>query len=89
MKGTVMGVRLVNFTNPQTGEVIQGTSIYVAAETVGSFGKIPYKVWAGAGTSLESKLASFLKSPATIVGKDVDFSFKPKSNQVLQFDILN
>jgi len=89
MKGKIMGLSPVSFPDTKTGELIEGTSVFVAYADANSFGEIPCKIWIKAGSPLESKLASYLVKPASMVGLEVDFSFKPKSSKVAQFDIVS
>ncbi len=88
MKGTVIGIKLVDFTNEDTGELIQGTRLFVIAEDLDCFGKSCSPVWVGAGTPLEKKLAEYLKNPESFLGYDVEFSFKQGSKKVAQFDVI-
>ena len=39
MIGNVIGVKPVKFTNKETGEVIEGTRLYVIADDMDCFGK--------------------------------------------------
>ena len=88
MKGNIIGIKLVDFTNEETGERIQGTRLFVVADDLDCFGKSCSPVWVGSGTPLESKLASYLKDPENFVGYDVEFSFKQGSKKVSQFDVI-
>lgn len=88
MIGTVIGVKPVDFTNRETGEVIQGTKLFVIAEDMDCFGKSCSDIWVGSGTPLEKKLANYLADPEKLIGLDVDFSYKPNSKKVAQFDIV-
>ncbi len=88
MKGTIIGIKLVDFTNPDTGEVIQGTRLFVIADDLECFGKSCSPVWVGSGSPLEKKLASYLKDPESFIGYDVEFSFKQGSKKVSQFDVI-
>lgn len=88
MIGTVIGVKPVDFTNRDTGEVIQGTKLFVIAEDMDCFGKSCSDIWVGSRTPLENKLANYLADPEKLIGLDVDFSFKPNSKKVAQFDII-
>ena len=89
MKGNIMGLSPVSFPDQKTGVMIEGMSIFVEHEDLNSFGKIPAKIWVEAGSPLEAKLADYLVKPASMVGLEVDFSYKPKSTKVAQFDIVS
>lgn len=88
MIGNVIGVKPVNFTKRETGEVIQGTRLYVIADDMDCFGKSCSEIWVGSGTPLENKLSDYLNDPDKFIGMDVDFSFKPNSKKVAQFDVI-
>lgn len=89
MKGEIVGVKCVSFTNKTTGEVIQGTRLYIIANDIECFGKSCSEVWVGGGTPLENHLANYLRFPEKMVGLECDFSFKPNSRSVQQFDIID
>ena len=88
MIGNLIGVKPVNFTNRETGEVIQGTRLYVIADDMDCFGKSCSEIWVGSGTPLEKKLLDYINDPDKFIGMDVDFSFKPNSKKVAQFDVI-
>lgn len=94
MIGNIIGVMPVRFVNSDTGEVVQGTRLYVVNDDLDVFGKSCNVIWAASGTPLHAKLNTYLSSigkdgkPENLVGCDVDFSFKPKSKQVAQFEII-
>lgn len=89
MIGNVIGVKPVEFTNRSTGEVIQGTRLYVIHDDMDCFGKSCSEIWVGSETPLEKKLSSYLDDPDKLIGIDVDFSFKPNSKKVAQFDVID
>lgn len=88
MIGNVIGVKPVNFTNKETGEVIEGSRLYVIADDMDCFGKSCEQIWVGSGTPLEKKLSAYLDDPEKLLGLDVDFSFKSNSKKVAQFEII-
>lgn len=88
MVGTIIGVKPVDFTVRDTGEVIQGNRLYVIAEDIDCFGKSCSDIWVGSGTPLEKKLKNELSDPEKLLGMEVEFSFKANSKKVAQFDIL-
>jgi len=89
MKGRISGCSPVSFPDQKTGVMVEGMNIFVLYEDVNSFGEIPVKVWVEAGSPLEAKLSNYLVKPASMPGLEVDFSFKPKSTRVAQFDIVS
>ncbi len=63
MIGNVIGVKPVKFTNKETGEVIEGTRLYVIADDMDCFGKSCEQIWVGVGTPLEKKLLNISTIP--------------------------
>ena len=88
MIGIGIGVKPLKFTNKETGEVIEGTRLYVIADDMDFFGKSCEQIWVGSGTPLEKKLSSYLDDPEKLLGMDVDFSFISNSKKVAQFEII-
>lgn len=87
MKGNVIGIKPVDFTNDKK-EKIQGTKIFVIADDIDCYGKSCSAIWVGSGTPLEKKLAYYLEQPDEFIGSDVEFSFKQNSSKVSQFDVI-
>ncbi len=88
MVGTIIGVKPVDFTNRETGELIRGNRLYVVAEDIDCFGKSCSDVWVGSDTPLEKKLSAYLSDPEKLLGLNVEFSYKANSKKVAQFDII-
>ena len=94
MIGVIVGVKSVDFTNADTGEVVRGTSLHVNYDDLDVFGKSCAVIWAASDTPLDNKLVTYLSSigkvgkPENLLGCDVDFSFKPNSRKVAQFEII-
>jgi len=89
MIGTIIGVKPVDFTVKDTGEVIRGNRLYVVAEDLDCFGKSCNEIWISSGAPIERKIANYLDDLDGLIGLDVDFSFKANSKKVAQFDIIS
>lgn len=88
MIGTIIGVKPVDFTVRDTGEVIRGNRLFVVAEDLDCFGKSCNDIWIGSGTPIERKISNYLDDPEKLVGIDVDFSFRSNSKKVAQFELM-
>ena len=87
MKGNVIGIKPVDFTNKEN-EKIQGTKIFVIADDIDCYGKSCSAIWVGSGTPLEKKLEKYLNDLDSFIGSEVEFSFKQNSSKVSQFDVI-
>lgn len=88
MKGNVIGIKPVDFTNTD-GNKIQGTKIFVIADDIDCYGKSCSSIWVGSGTPLEKKLEKYLNDLDSFIGADVEFSFKQNSSKVSQFEVID
>lgn len=88
MIGTVIGIKPVKFTD-KDDKVIEGNKLYVISEDLDVFGKSCSEIWIGSGTPLEKKLLPYLQDLDKLLDAEVQFSFKPKSSRVAEFEILD
>lgn len=69
----VLGIKKINFTNEDTGEVIAGTQLWCSGETAESawlHGEEVFKSWAKAGTDLEAEFLSLRPGDVVYVRTD-------------------